>query len=130
MTWMQVLAVSVLASSTVARASDAPRPPFDVDLDCGGTFGSGQDVPFIVTLVERSSRSHTVDVTVTVTAPSLGTTEVLSATVTLSPRRELSVARDLGLPSNAPAGDYALDVVAVGGKATASAGCAFVVDDS
>ena len=129
MTWMQVLAVSVIAPTTIAGAADEPRAPFDLDLDCGGIFGPGDDVPFVVTLVERASRSPGVEVTVTVTAPSLGTTEVLTTTVTLPSRREVSIARDLGLPSNAPSGDYALDVVAVGGKTTVSAGCAFVVED-
>jgi hypothetical protein len=127
MTWTQVVPVWVFAPA-MARAYDEPLPPFELDLDCGGMFGPGDDVPFVVTLVERASRSPTVDVTVTVTAPGLGTTEVLNTTVTLSPRRELSIARDLGLPSNAPWGDYELDVVAVGGKATVSSGCAFVVE--
>ena len=128
MIWVHVLAVSILGPATVAEAASETRQPFDLDLDCGGTFAPGDDVPFLVSLVERASRSQTLDVTVTVTAPGLGTMEVLSTTVTLSPRRASSIERDLGLPINAPAGDYALDVVAVGGKATFSAGCAFVVE--
>ena len=125
---MQVLAVWVVAPATFAGAADGAPQPFELDLDCGGTYGPGDDVPFLVTLVELAARTPTVEITLTVTAPGLGTTEVLNTTVTLSPRRELSIARDLRLPGNAPSGDYALDVVAVGGKATLSAGCAFVVE--
>src|SRR5262245_13460649 len=127
MTWLQLIAVSVLANAALANGPSG-RQPFEVDLDCSGTFAAGDDVPFVVGLVEQASRSYPVDVTVTVTTPGLGTTEVFATTVALSPRREVSVSRDLGLPSNAPPGDYVLDVVAVGSKVTLSAGCAFVVE--
>jgi hypothetical protein len=127
MAWMARLGAWALAPTALAASPATAPQPFDVDVDCSGEFSPGDDVPFLVALAEHASRAHTIEVTVTMTAPTVGTSELLHTTVSLSARRELSIARDLGLPGNAPPGDYAIDVVAADGRVSLSDGCAFTV---
>jgi hypothetical protein len=127
MAWMARLGAWALAPAALAASPSSAQQPFDVDVDCSGAYAPGDDVPFVVALSENAARSHAVEITVTMTAPTLGTSELLHTTLTLTARRELSIARDLGLPGNAPPGDYAIDVVASDGRASLSDGCAFTV---
>ena len=118
--------ICVAVAGLFAFAAPAAAQTFEAEIDCGGVFQQGDDVPFTVRFEEQAFQQHNIQLVVTLTGPGISKT-VINKSFTLGANQDRDINKIIALKANAPTGDYDMRVEADDGTTLQSDTCSFDV---
>ena len=96
----------VMLALLVISALPAMAQSFDAEIDCGGVFAPGGQVPLTLRFENQTQQSIPIEGDVTVRVPGLGDFLYRQGSFTLGPNEDRNFNLTLNLPQSAPNGSY------------------------
>jgi hypothetical protein len=96
----------VMLALLVVSALPAMAQQFEAEIDCGGVFAPGGQVPLTLRFENQTQQNVPIEGDVTVQVPGLGDFPYRQGSFTLGPNEDRDFNLMLNLPPNAPNGSY------------------------
>ena len=126
--------MSSLARITVAMfalllvsALPAMAQHFNAEIDCGGVFAPGDQVPLTLRFENQTQQNIAIEGDVMVRVPGLGNFDYRQGNFTLGPNQDRQFNLTLNLPQNAPNGSYTVRLTARSNQEMTFDTCSFQV---
>lgn len=117
----------VMLALLVVSALPAMAQQFEAEIDCGGVFAPGDQVPLTLRFENQTLQSIPIDGDVTVRVPGLGDFPYRQGSFTLGPNEDRDFNLKLNLPPNAPNGSYTVRLRAMSPQEMTFDTCSFQV---
>jgi uncharacterized membrane protein len=117
----------VMFALLVVSVVPAMAQQFDAEIDCGGVFAPGDQVPLTLRFENQTLQSIAIKGDVTVRVPGLGDFEYRQGNFTLGPNEDRDFNLTLNLPQNAPNGSYTVRLRAMSNQEMTFDTCSFQV---